>query len=233
MVQRTGTTSTPKLLEMPASGLLAEFGRGRPTPGSGSASALNGVLACEMIATTAKITLKHSNSQRVRSECEYVIKLINQSKPKLEKLIQKDSDVFQDYISADSNARKITGNEKRKSRERARRRLREATELLKRISRQCVAVARLGLVMMDIGFEPARGDPAVGVSNALAGAIGSFSAAMMNVKLAKRTNWAAAAMVDFQETYIEFLEVQSELVAKVTGLKREAEDSLEVQMKLL
>jgi hypothetical protein len=87
-------------------------------------------------------------------------------------------------------------------------------------------------MMMEICFEPARGDPAVGVSNAVAGAIGAFSAGMVNLKAASRTMWMPKVYQEFQQVYVEMLEVQDQLLRKVTGLQKEVQDTVSDQLSL-
>jgi formiminotetrahydrofolate cyclodeaminase len=43
-------------LDLPTKDLLVRFGEGKHIPGSGSAAALSGLLACQLIKTVCKLT---------------------------------------------------------------------------------------------------------------------------------------------------------------------------------
>jgi formiminotetrahydrofolate cyclodeaminase len=226
---------TPGLLQLDAQGLLAAFGAGNATPGSGSAAALNGALACELIATSAKLTHARTakGEAKRRQECEYVLAQVNGKGPILQDLVQRDTDVFAQVIDA-RRARDRTKDAtmRRKHVDRARRRLSAATDIVVRIAKECVAVAKLGLMMIEIGYAAAKGDPACGVSNAIAGAQSAMWVAFMNLKKC-RGKHARAAFAELETAFIEMTVVQTALLEAVAGLRREVDQSMSRQLRLL
>jgi formiminotetrahydrofolate cyclodeaminase len=74
---------TPDLLKLDTQALLAAFGAGNPTPGSGSAAALNGALACELIATSAQLTMAKTDAVRRKQESQYVLAQVSAKRPVL------------------------------------------------------------------------------------------------------------------------------------------------------
>jgi hypothetical protein len=85
--------------------------------------------------------------------------------------------------------------------------------------------------MMDIGYEPARGDAVVGVSNAVAGANGSLGVAMVNIASARRSkNTANTFNLELQEIYVEMLLVQKEQLQRIVGMKEKVDDLVSGQL---
>lgn len=78
--------------------LLTEFGAGQDVPGSGSAAALNGLLAAQLILTVCKITLRtvahkksHATMRRICARLEAIVI------PELEALLDEDSIVDPEF----------------------------------------------------------------------------------------------------------------------------------------
>src|SRR5690606_21274445 len=91
-----------KLLECSVEKLLKEFGAGNPTPGSGSAAALQGMLVANLLITVIKLTTKEGRKgydgvrQRFLAfEEEIVLRIL----PQLQDLFEEDSDVFDKNIA--------------------------------------------------------------------------------------------------------------------------------------
>jgi formiminotetrahydrofolate cyclodeaminase len=211
--------------------LLAAFGAGKPTPGSGAAAAATGAFACELVSANAKITVKLSKSAKFRTQSEYVEEQLALKRPILAELTQMDNDLFGAHIKHKNAAKKskVTKDRRRHSAQ-AKTKLEESTVVLLRIAKECLAVARLGLVMMDIGFEPARGDAVVGVSNAVAGANGSLCVAMVNITSARRTKSPSRFNAELQEIYVDMLQVQKEQMQRVVGMKEKVDDVMSGQL---
>jgi hypothetical protein len=68
--------------------------------------------------------------------------------------------------------------------------------------------------MIKVGYAAARGDPACGVSNAIAGAQSAIWIAMLNLKKAKGKR-ARAVYVALDAAFSEMASVQSELLEAV------------------
>lgn len=217
----TRKTKAPMLLQLPAGELLQEFGAGNPVPGSGSAAALNGALACSLIATSAKLTMSRSKDRHRQAESEYILRQVGAHDPILRSLVQEDSETFGKVIEA-RRARDAarTDASRRKHTATARSALRECTKVAMKVVTECLVVARLGLIMVRIGYHAAKGDPAAGTSNALAGATGAICAILVNLKSTRGAPWAVQMYQLASEAFEETRKIQEDLVRSVAGLCR-------------
>jgi len=227
MLQRLPSSSVD-LLALPTRDLLSAFGSGLPTPGSGSAAALNGALACALIQTSAKLTLAkaHGDSRRV-AESQYILDQLKPRSVRLQKLVQQDNDLFEALI-ASRRARdaSTTSRDRDRHSARARRQTKRATEIALKTAQECVAISRLGLTMVQIGYRAAKGDPAGGTSNALAGAQGAACAALVNLRTSRGATWTVKTCSELQNVISEMLFIQAELMKAMMGLNQEATEAL-------
>jgi methenyltetrahydrofolate cyclohydrolase len=213
--------SPPKLLELSTRNLLAEFGAGNPVPGSGSASALNGALACSLLATSAKLTIARAKQQVRRTEAEYILQRINEKAPILQSLVQEDSDIFSKVIDArHARERARTERSKRQYSSLGRNLLQQCSEVAIRIVTTCLEIAKLGLALLRIGYHAAKGDPAAGTSNALAGAFGAICVVLVNLKTTRGGEWAVKTYDLISKFRSEHETLQDELMRAITGLCR-------------
>jgi formiminotetrahydrofolate cyclodeaminase len=210
------------LFQNTADELFAKIGAGRATPGSGFVAAVNGLLACEIIKSLAKITVKKasSRSRKVIGGSQFIADQLALKRPLIANLAQSDNDIYAEHILAlkcAKNAKTLTAIKHHNKI--ARDALVRATETLLNIARECITVARMGLTMMRIGYGPAKGDAAVGVSSAVAGATGALCVVMVNIKAAKKNKWVAGIRNEFEHLYVEALKIEALKLNKVTGLK--------------
>src|SRR5687767_11898762 len=100
--ESASTEAKKRLLNFEADDLLEMFGQGKPTPGSGSACALQALLSAKLVRTVIILTCK---TKYIPSYDEWLpelerlkLELENRIYPKLKDLMQKDSDEFDEYI---------------------------------------------------------------------------------------------------------------------------------------
>ncbi len=179
--------SGKELLDIPANQLLSEFGAGNPTPGSGSAAALQGLLSCSMISTVCKISSTKSVSLS-KSQVDFLRDSADQIQANLKMLFQRDSDEFQkvvDYRKARENAGDRI--EARKFARLANDKLEETNETIFEIADECLKLADFAFELFDGGWPAVRGDAGAGISAAMSGAMSCAYVANLNRKsLARR-----------------------------------------------
>lgn len=213
---------------------MDSFGAGQPTPGSGSASALQGVLACSMILACARLTADRANTPQRRLESAYVAEIVQaRHEPILRALVQRDSTAFARAINARTDMHKQTKPGRRKAAAaKARRLLKTATNIPLTIVQHCLAVARLGIQMFDIGYKAARGDPGTGVSAALAGAFGALFVTFQNLTKFRETQWSLDIRRKCEGYWSDALKVLEELLSRVSRLRDEVDAAWSGQMRL-
>ena len=139
----------PNLLQLPTSKLLDEFGAGRHKPGSGSAAALLGLVACKMMQTVVTVTRRNSTYAPNMPQLDFVASVLaTRNEPFFRDAVQRDSEQFDKYYKAAMAKRAATdAAEKRRLTDRAREELIPATEIPLDIARPTVsgALARLNI----------------------------------------------------------------------------------------
>lgn len=214
-------TVTLDLFSVPAGQLLTAFGAGNATPGPGSAAALNGALACELVLTGTKLTATRvSDDPRLR----IVEKIRSQLEPKaqlLRTLAQRDTDVFQEARDARA-AKKKTSDPvlKRRYANQARRRLATANDILVEIAKECVVVGKLALQMLQYVWGGAKGEPIAGVNNAIAGAMTAVGVALFNLQQCKGKR-AQAVRAAVNQAFLEMTAIQHNMFTVLIGMDRD------------
>ena len=84
----------PQFLQMPTSQLMDEFGAGRHKPGSGSAAALLGLVACKMMQTVITVTRRNASYAANIPQLDFVgSALLNKNEPFFRDAVQRDSEL--------------------------------------------------------------------------------------------------------------------------------------------
>ena len=143
------------LIDLQVKTLLQKFGAGNHKPGSGSAVALNGMLAAEMIRTVIEITKVRPAYKHLVNDLEIILKEVeNDIYPELTKLIQEDSKQFGRTIEA-RTSRDTEEDIEQKSifAKDALEELKVATEIPVAIAKHCIRLAEIGLYIFDRCFQ--------------------------------------------------------------------------------
>lgn len=183
-----------QLIDHVLNDLLEKFGEGKPTPGSGSAAALQSMLSAKLVQTVVSLTGKPKFSplydehlpelRRWSSEIETRIY------PQLKKLFQQDSDQFDEYIES------CKACEKEKDTMRLKELNREKLNRLKTVTDNAVDIAKLAVEVGEAanyafnhGFPDVRGDSAVALNGAVASVSGSLAIIELNLISFERDEW--------------------------------------------
>ena len=181
------------LLDLKARELLEQFGAGNHKPGSGSAAAMNGMLACQLAITVIKLTSDHHEKyQRTLSRLEQLqSRLTRVLEPRLQTLFNEDSSLFGEVF----NARQFRDEANRGSkawwdRERIHlSKLKSATDLPIEIAELCLEASHIATEIFDIGYRSARGDTCVALSSAVSAAKGAIAVIFLNLRSFRKDDW--------------------------------------------
>lgn len=204
------------LLDLPAGDLLARFGAGAATPGSGSAAALMALLASSLICAVAKMTVAKGKEPDARAQADVIVNLLDKRiSPRLKVLFEEDSRVFQEVIEA--RIRRDDPNQlayRRKNSSQASDGLREATDILFEIVELSFQIFDNGMSIWSIGFQPAMGDAGAGISASLATITTCLLVANVNLRAA-RSSWSREAKGRCDEIQIRMLKAQERVLELV------------------
>lgn len=210
-------------LELPTTELLDRFGKGHHVPGSGSAAALSGLIALELIKTVCILTRTKESYAEVHNQMDYIKDLVvTKYKPKLIDLCYNDSIEFAKVSEKrflrdgekDSKAREKYGRE-------AAEQLRIATEIPIETCKTCIEIIDLAFAIFDNGYKATRGDAGVAISNLLAAISGSLFVILLNIRVARKSTWSLEKRREAENLARQFSKIQKEAFKRVVGLYSE------------
>lgn len=186
-----------RLIDLPAGELLRKFGAGNHKPGSGSAAALQGLLASQLLRTVIDLTSdadrrKHYVAHLSRL-AEIKVRIESHIYPALEALVQADAAQFDKVIQA-RRAAKIApqdSEEKRSLKAQAQKELKPATEYPIQVAKHCRELAGFALFVFDNAFSSARGDSGVALHTAVAAMAGCVAIVDLNLQSFESDHWTA------------------------------------------
>ena len=213
-------------LKIPTGELLEKFGAGNHKPGSGSAAALEGMLAAQLIQTVIRLTTDERRKGVYEAHIERFLKINseieNRIYPALTKLFRQDSDEFDKVIEARA-ARDGETDIVRKFdlSEHARVALKAATKTPIEIGKLCVELARFAQDMLDNGFRSARGDSGVSLTAAVAAISGCISVVDLNLLSLPKDAWVDGIISELGQLKLHHQELSSSTAEKLRDLHRE------------
>ena len=225
-------------LKLPADQLLEKFGEGSHVPGSGSAAAFSGLLGVELMRTVCKLTLKREEDKyvQVRREFTIILEQVEKVKFALVELFEEDASIFNDVSKYRvlRNKAKENKNDKdeRKYSKLANDKLKDATEVPLEIARTCLNLIDYGFTIFDKGFQSARGDSGVAISNLLSAISGSLFVTLLNIRPGRKSQWTEKLREDAEKIGQSYNAKQKLALTKVLDLYKEGIDIKDYQLKL-
>ncbi|HET6978660.1 MAG TPA: cyclodeaminase/cyclohydrolase family protein [Pyrinomonadaceae bacterium] len=223
-----------QLILLPTTQLLEKFGAGNHVPGSGSAAAFSGILACKLSLTVIKLTKEKEDYAAVEPRMNFIeTQIVNMLEPALFEAFQKDSDEFDKVIAVRLQRKQETDLKKRKQLgDQARELLRPATEVPVQICEVCHSVCQHALSLFDLGFQSARGDSGTAATLALAGANGALFTCYLNLKEFRSGDWAKETRRRCDELLQRSTDLQISLFSRVARLQEEGIEPTAIQLEL-
>jgi formiminotetrahydrofolate cyclodeaminase/Zn-dependent peptidase ImmA (M78 family) len=184
-------TMQESLLEIETKALLEQFGAGKPTPGAGSAAALVGMLAGNLVGTVSKITgnnimyaAKHPEFHRIQQDIKLRVL------PRLASLLDMDSEEFDKYIKANKLLRVESDWTLTKHHILVvEQQLRVASKLPLEIGGLCYELGNYAVKAFMEGFQEARGDSVLAIRTSLGVLQGCIAIANLNLKDLPGDEW--------------------------------------------
>lgn len=221
-----------QLLEKPTTELLSDFGAGRASPGSGSAAALMGLLACRMIVTVCLKTLEKPEHTKDTNTFNYIKDhVLEVIEPKLKELFEKDAKDFEEVVRL-RKQRDFTTDQNTKSQL-----SRQANDLLEvatnnsfEIIDQCFKLVEHGIVVFNSGWQAVRGDSGAAISAGIAGVTSGIFITNLNLKALKDRKFASDKILRCTEIYNELTQKQARAFECVTSLNTEAISAIQLEL---
>ncbi len=225
-------------LKLPTDELLQKFGEGSHVPGSGSAAAFSGLLGVELLKTVCKLTLTREQERyvKVRRDVELMLEKIEESRENLVNLFQADAECFNKVSIYRMQRDEARNNENNKEADKIARLenelMKEATEIPLKIARECLTLVDFGFSIFEIGFQSARGDSGVAISNFLSAISGSLFVTLLNIKTRRESAWTKKLRIEAEAVGQSYSSKQKLALTKVLDLYKEGITSDDYQIKL-
>lgn len=225
-------------LKLPTDELLQKFGEGSHVPGSGSAAAFSGLLGVELLKTVCKLTLTREQERyiKVRRDVELMLEKIDESRENLVNLFQEDAECFNKVSIYRMQRDEARNNGNIKEADKIARLenelMKEATEIPLKIARECLTLVDFGFSIFEIGFQSARGDSGVAISNFLSAISGSLFVTLLNIKTRRESAWTKKLRIEAETVGQSYSSKQKLALTKVLDLYKEGITSDDYQIKL-
>ena len=173
MIKESGPLASMKI-----SGFLSELSSKSPAPGGGSVAALSGSLGAALSSMVCNLTFGKEKYADVQDEIKQVLKKSEQLRKKLEELVDKDTEAFNDVMKA-FKMPKETEEQKKKRSAAIQQGYKTAAQVPLETARVCAEILDLAKATAEKGNVNSITDSAVSALMAQAGVIG----AILNVKI--------------------------------------------------
>lgn len=225
---------TDSYLTLKLDDLLQKYGEGKHIPGSGSAAALQGLLAARLVATVVKISLSKNISSRITKQFRYIDhQIATIHLPELSKLFDEDIAEFNEVYNLRKLRDATTDTKKRKNIiSRERRRLQNATQIPVNIAEHCLKVGDYALSVYRDGYSAVRGDSGAAISSACAGALSAAFVIGVNLRRFSTGEWHKIWSEKALMLELEAVGMINEAVSAVETIRRDAESAFEPELDL-
>lgn len=211
------------LITLPTDELLARFGDEKPTPGSGCAAALMGLLAASLVCAVARLTQEKAQTDGDRRRAGLILGVTEgRLTTALKDAFQRDAELFEKVVELRKQRDKTEDpNARRRLARAASAELGPATEILFEMTDRCFEIIDNGIALYDIGYKAARGDTGAALSAAVAAISSAIFVVSLNAKTS-RAAWAPDAMKRVDEVQAKLARQQRQIFGLVRQSKDEA-----------
>lgn len=217
-------------IDLKVSQFLAELGAGNPTPGAGTAAALEVLAAANLVITVIRLTdnrRPNFYSTKLPKLLEYKGELEDRLVPHLEQLFQEDSEKFARVIRLRNERDLETARLKKmvKAAE-AEEALKIATDVTLQIAWACVEVGHFALEAFDHGFRSARGDSSVAINMAASALAGCVSIVHLNFLFLNDDAWTNRTRVMCDELMMQLDNLRRQAASRLASQAEQAQRHL-------
>jgi methenyltetrahydrofolate cyclohydrolase len=218
-----------ELLAQPANVLLDAFGAGKPSPGSGSAAALMGLLSVKLIRTVCLKSLEKNLGRDTDVTLRHILEELDASEPALRSLFEKDAHEFEEIVRLIIDRDRAVAQDAKSALSREiNRKLEIATDNVFHVIDLCLPLIDRGVTVFEHGWGTVRGDSGAAISAAIAAVTSGLFIANLNIKWLKGRKYGSENIG--RATALRDLLQQKQQIALgcVASLNAEALDSLGV-----
>ena len=198
------------LASLTVKGFLSELASNSPAPGGGSVAALSGALGAALSSMVCNLTVGKEKYKDVQDEIKDVLKESETLRKHLTKLIDKDTEAFNDVMKA-FKMPKETEEQKEKRKQAIQEGYKTAAAVPLETARTCEKILDIAMIIAEKGNESSITDAAVSALMAQAG----VQSAILNVKI----NLSSIKDKQFVEkTTLELEEIERDVMGKTNEI---------------
>ena len=198
------------LASLTVKGFLSELASNSPAPGGGSVAALSGALGAALSSMVCNLTVGKEKYKDVQDEIKDVLKESETLRKQLTKLIDKDTEAFNDVMKA-FKMPKETEEQKEKRKQAIQEGYKTAAAVPLETARTCEKILDIAMIIAEKGNESSITDAAVSALMAQAG----VQSAILNVKI----NLSSIKDKQFVEkTTLELEEIERDVMGKTNEI---------------
>jgi len=190
---------------------LDELASSSPAPGGGSVSALLGALSSALTSMVCRLTENKKGYEQFNEEIKKALEESESIRKRTTKLIDEDTNVFNEVMSAFKIPKNDTGREKK-----IQDAMKRATEVPLKTMRECYRVLELTKVIAEKGNLNSVSDAGVAALTANTGVMGASLNAMINLKLIKDKDFIEKITEEVIDLTKKSSELNNEIMRIVT-----------------
>ena len=206
------------LASLTIKGFLSELASSSPAPGGGSVAALTGALGIALSSMVCNLTIGKEKYADVQDEIKDVLKKSEKLRRELTKLIDKDTEAFNDVIKA-FRMPKETEDQKEKRSNAIQRGYKTAAKVPLETAKTCEKILDLSMIVAEKGNKNSITDAAVSALMTQAG----VHSAILNVKI----NLSSIKDKEFiEKTILELEEIERNTIDKTDAIVKFVENEI-------
>jgi formiminotetrahydrofolate cyclodeaminase len=183
-------------------------------PGGGSGAALSAAVAASLVEMVAKLTIGKKGFEEVDPQMKKIVKRASESRQKLTEQIDRDSDAYNQVMTAFKLPRQ-TEEEKKLRSETIQNGLKQAALVPLGIAQEALAIIELARTVVAKGNKNAVTDGAVGVMMARTGAMGALFNVKINLNAIKDNDFVSEVSAQVRQLEEEIGIKEKEILARV------------------
>jgi formiminotetrahydrofolate cyclodeaminase len=183
-------------------------------PGGGSGAALGAAVAASLVEMVAKLTIGKKGFEEVEAQMKKIIKRASESRQKLTEQIDRDSDAYNQVMTAFKLPRETEADKKLRS-ETIQNGLKQAALVPLGVAQVALTIIELARTVVAKGNKNAVTDGAVGVMMARTAAMGALFNVKINLSAIKDSDFVSEVSAQVRQLEEEIMVKEKEILTRV------------------
>jgi formiminotetrahydrofolate cyclodeaminase len=183
-------------------------------PGGGSGAALGAAVAASLVEMVAKLTIGKKGFEEVEAQMKKIIKRASESRQKLTEQIDRDSDAYNQVMTAFKLPQETEADKKLRS-ETIQNGLKQAALVPLGVAQVALTIIELARTVVAKGNKNAVTDGAVGVMMARTAAMGALFNVKINLSAIKDSDFVSEVSAQVRQLEEEIMVKEKEILTRV------------------